>query len=523
MKKNISVSAYLVSLAVFALGLFFFVFLNHGIFFSTAAMAVIFAVLVLSVPSVYFFVRKKDGGDNSVMKILPIVMISSTFVMLIITILYSVVIDYFQPVSLSVLTAVLLIAGAVMMLASSVLGYILTKDKIMSIVLPVMLVLTMSVGYIWSTAQGFQDFTNIEGDKTVEEMILFDEFDEYATFRIPSLYAIPHDILNDKAGSEIDQDLLVAMAEGRRDSSHDRGRIDMVMKTSTDGGKEWSDPIVLYEFGDTDEDSGKYGNPTIVFNESTCELNVAHMSATTASGYNYDAHNSIYEFDEELNLVFVETVDMSMPKTDEESTSADGVRKDTLMIGPGKGTQMIYYGVNRLILPCSNNGNSFVMYSDDNGRTWQKGADAGTGNECEATVLANGELVMVIREGIVASNFHPNQYQRLSYSKTGGETWYEETKIIEDLKTPICMSSMDTMSDGRLVMSYPDAFNTRANLTYAESDDNGETWTTKLLYGGATGYSCMAVDSDDNIYILAELGAVNYNEVLTFMKVTQGV
>ena len=520
MKKIISVSAYFVSLAVFALGLFFFVFLNHGIFFSTAAMAVIFAVLVLSVPAVYFFIRKKESDDSKAMKILPIVMIVGASIMLIMTILYSVIIDYFQPISITTLSMVLLIVGAVFLLISSLVGYLLTDDKIMSIAVPVMVILTMTVGYVWGNTQGFMEFSNIEGDATAEEMILFDEFDEYATFRIPSLYAIPHDVLNEEYGSDIDQDMLIAMAEGRRDSSHDRGRIDMVMKTSTNGGADWSDLKVLYEFGDTDADSGKYGNPTIVFNEVNGELNVAHMSATTVSDYNYDAHNAIYTFDKDLNLVHVETIDMSMPKTDEESTSADGVRKDTLMIGPGKGTQMKYNGVNRLILPCSNNGNSFVMYSDDNGRNWEKGDDAGTGNECEATVLASGELVMVIRESIGGAAFHPKQYQRLSYSKTGGETWYEETKEIEALRTPICMSSIDTMADGRLVMSYPDAFNTRANLTFAESKDNGTTWTTKLLYAGAAGYSCMAVDSYDNIYVLAEVGAVNYNEVLSFMKVT---
>ncbi len=517
MKKIISVSAYVVSLAVFAIGLFFFVYFNHGIFFSTAAMAIIFALLVLTVPVAYLILRKKEVGDSKVMKIIPIVVIGSAILMLFMTVLYSVIVDYFQPVSINQVAAILLITGSVLLLISSVLSYFLCKDKIMSIIVPVMLIATMSAGYIWSSAQGFQDYENIDG----KEIVLFDKGEAgYTTFRIPSLYAIDHDILNDKAGTSLESDFMIALAEGRRDSSHDMGRIDLVMKTSVSGGAVWSDVQVLKEF--TEED-GKYGNPTVIFNEVTGELNIAYMSATTESGYDYNAFNGIYTIGKDLSLTLIETINMSLPKGDETSNGIDGVRKDTLMIGPGKGTQMTIGGINRLILPCSNDGNSFIMYSDDNGRTWNKGASAGEGNECEATVLANDELVMVVRDNIGGSAYHPKQYQRLSFSKDGGKTWYITTKSIVDLKSSICMSSVDTMSNGNLVMTYPNAFGTRANLTYAVSADNGESWTNKLLYGGAAGYSCVTIDSADNVYVLSEVGAVNYNEVLTFMKVNTAV
>ena len=517
MKKIISASAYFVSLAIFALGLFFFVYLNDGIFFSSTVMAIIFALLVLSIPIAYALLSRKESKDNVVMKILPIVMIVSATIMLLLTVLFTVVVDYFQPVSLSEVVSILLIAGAVLMLISSLLGYFLVKDRIMSIVIPVVIMITMSVGYIWGNTQGFLKYDNIAG----EEMVLFDKGEaDYATFRIPSLYAVSHDVLNEKAGSNLQADLLIAMAEGRRDSSHDTGRIDMVMKKSIDGGVTWSEVEVVRSY--TDE-SGKYGNPTVIFNEATGELNIAYMSATTASNYDYNAFNSIYTFDKDLNLILADTIEMSLPKMDDSSSGADGVRKDTLMIGPGKGTQISINNVNRLILPCSNDGHSFVMYSDDNGRTWLKGASAGTGNECEATVLSNGELVMVVRVNIGASAYHPEQYQRLSYSKDGGETWYLKTKSILELKTPVCMASIDTMKNGNLVMTYPNAFTTRANLTYAISTDNGNTWVSKELYGGPAGYSCVAIDSSDNVFVLSELGAVNYNEKLVFVKVDNSV
>ena len=78
------------------------------------------------------------------------------------------------------------------------------------------------------------------------------------------------------------------------------------------------------------------------------------------------------------------------------------------------------------------------------------------------------------------------------------------------------MSSLAMSADGKLLMSYPDSFLTRANLSVAASLDGGKTWKSTRVYSGAAGYSCLAADTDGNVYLLAEIGKVNYKEVLYF-------
>ena len=102
------------------------------------------------------------------------------------------------------------------------------------------------------------------------------------------------------------------------------------------------------------------------------------------------------------------------------------------------------------------------------------------------------------------------------YSDDGGETWYIETRETS-LRTPICMSSLCTEEDGILLLSYPDSFRNRVNLTLAKSDDGGKSWTTQQLYPGASGYSC-AEYSDGKILIVAEIGKVNYSEGIVLLK-----
>ena len=173
----------------------------------------------------------------------------------------------------------------------------------------------------------------------------------------------------------------------------------------------------------------------------------------------------------------------------------------------------IYYGTHRFPPAC----NAAALYSDDNGLTWIKGENAGTGNECEAAELDDGTLVMVIRDMTGCSTYHPEQYQRLSYSDDGGETWYEQT-VDTTLRSPICMSSVDVCGN-TLYLTFPDDYYTRANLTVAYSEDGGETFEKKVLYDGPGGYSCVTSGGNGKVFVIAEVGKVNYNEALVFFRI----
>lgn len=82
------------------------------------------------------------------------------------------------------------------------------------------------------------------------------------------------------------------------------------------------------------------------------------------------------------------------------------------------------------------------------------------------------------------------------------------------------MASIDADNNDYIYISYPNDFFTRGNLSVAVSKDNGDAWGIKRLYNGASGYSCITINSTNTYaYIFAEVGAINYNEVLVFLKV----
>lgn len=511
-KRIVADVAMLIGYVVLTAGVGLFLGVNRDVFFSTAAMAVVFTIGLLILPAGYFFLRNKKA-QGKVATGISSACIALVVVFLVLCILFSLVVEFVQPLALSTVSSILLIAGCVVLLLSAVVQ-ILSGRQIVAVTVCVMLCVLMLTGVIWVNAQDYGEFNR---DAIVKDGFIFNNGEGgYATFRIPSLVALDRNVLNEEYGFGLTRDPLFAFAEGRRNSSHDTGSIDMVYKFSLDGGENWSDLHVLLSYGT--ENIGKYGNPTPVLDVDTAKLVFPYMTGTEANAYDYDTYMAQFSFNADYTLEQVgEAIDINPDKVaDSSGGGSDGVREQTLMIGPGKSIQIHggkYDG--RIIVPASGGGHSFVLYSDDHGATWKRGESAGVGNECEAAQLSNGEIVMVIRDMTGCSMPHYEQYQRLSYSRDGGETWYEQTTDTS-LKSPICMSSLAMTADGKLLMSYPDSFLTRANLSVAASLDGGKTWKSTRVYSGAAGYSCLAADTDGNIYLLAEIGKVNYNEVLYF-------
>ena len=274
-------------------------------------------------------------------------------------------------------------------------------------------------------------------------------------------------------------------AEARRNSYHDDGDIDLVAKLSADGGKSWTSLQVLFK--DPDK-NGKAGNPAPVFDKNTGNI---HFAMTTDSGGTEVARGTLGK---DLAISWENRISL-----------------EKMIPGPGKGIQL---SSGRLFIP----GGGSCVVSDDGGLTWKRGGEAREG-ECEAVELADGELMMVTRFGPDCAKYHPREYQKVSSSADGGETWFGHRDL--PLKTPMCQSSLTKTSDGTVYLTHPDCFLTRANLAAGISRDGGETWIVKRLYNGPSGYSCAAADSNDSVFVLAEIGKVDYNEALVFLKIKQ--
>lgn len=502
--KIISLTATAVGYLTTLIGLIFFLTVNREIINDFALLTTIFTLVWVIGAAAIIFAAKRPAPEYTAYGLFAGLAISAAAITLVVLILFTLAVEMFQPLTLSTEATAILISGAVFSLIGAVLGLII-KSRFPTRVAVTLLVL-MLTGVVWAETQNYAEFPAAAEDRS----FIFENGEGgYYTFRIPSLIALDKTVLNEKCGLSLDYDYLLATAEAR-ESSRDVGDIDIVGKYSVDNGKTWSQLFVLFS---VENEKGKCGNPTPVLDTSNGILNFVYMRATAASGYDYRTYNAQLRINPDFSLSLEKEILMSDSfDADVKKGAADGVNDNTVMAGPGKGVQL---ASGRLIVPCSNKGKAFVMLSDDHGLTWRRGGIAGEGNECEAAIASDGELVMVIRANDKCYTLHSKQYQRFAYSYDGGETWAQQAAD-STLKTPLCMTSL-TASGGSLYCTYPDCFLTRANLSVAQSEDGGKSWRTTLLYDGASGYSCITATSDGDLFVLAEIGKVNYNEALVFI------
>jgi sialidase-1 len=177
--------------------------------------------------------------------------------------------------------------------------------------------------------------------------------------------------------------------------------------------------------------------------------------------------------------------------------------------GPGNSIQL---RSGRLIVPCDlergfTREHSWVIYSDDHGRSWKRGGalSIGTG-ESQAVELKDGTVLMNARSD-------RGNRRLAARSRDGGMTWTEaaaEDALIE----PHCQASIIRYKD-LLLFSNP-ADTKRVRMTVRASRDGGRTWfSSRVLHEGPAAYSSLASLPGDRIACLYERGAENAYETIT--------
>jgi len=318
--------------------------------------------------------------------------------------------------------------------------------------------------------------------------------DGYHTYRIPSL-------LVTAKGS------VLAFCEGRKTAGGDHGDLDLLVKRSTDGGRTWSPQAIVYEEGDTAKIT--IGNPCPVVDRATGTIWLPFCR-------------------DNKHVLITKSDDDGLTWTKPRDLTADVVGKDWVWVatGPGVGIQLeqgTHKG--RLVIPCdhrrtladkSAEWNSHMMFSDDQGETWQIGKPIQPGgNECQVVERLNGSLLVNTR---MQGGFQG--LRGLATSSDGGVTW---TEIIhkKSLPCPKCQGSMtrwmsgEGKVDGPLLSSNPFPHpnddgtpgTSRVRLTLRTSVDEGRTWFgDRELYPHKAAYSCLAQLDDDTFLCLYEGG-----------------
>jgi sialidase-1 len=173
--------------------------------------------------------------------------------------------------------------------------------------------------------------------------------------------------------------------------------------------------------------------------------------------------------------------------------------------GPGNGIQL---GGGRLVIPCDHKvaGTqafyAHVIYSDDDGKSWELGGSAGPQtNECAVVQLADGSLLLNMR------SFAEPHLRAIAYSHDGGLTW-SPVQLDPALIEPICQATFiryalaRTGGKNRLLFANP-ADTARDRMTVRLSYDEGKTWpVSRLVYEDFSEYSSLAILKDGTIALL---------------------
>jgi sialidase-1 len=316
-------------------------------------------------------------------------------------------------------------------------------------------------------------------------------------------------------------DLLSAVAAPV--SRSDTGKIDLLLKRSTDGGKAWSAQQVVRSDGDN-----VCGNPAPIVDETT---GIVWLLMTWNLGADGEREINSGTSKDTRRVFITHSADDGFTWAKPQEITASVKKADWCWYatGPANGIQLTrgtHKG--RLVIPCNHTelnatgqpaSRAHVIYSDDHGATWHLGGieDALT-NESTVVELADGSLLHNMR------SYHKKNRRAVTISTDGGATW-SRVKLDDALIEPVCQGSIlrynwpENAIRSRILFSNPASIK-RENLTLRASYDEGATWpVSKVLHSGPSAYSCLAVLPDKSIACLFERGEKSAYEKISLARI----
>ena len=499
--NNLStLQVWLHGLSALSMALFVYLFVTHN----APGMTDVPVIALLGGTYVAVFLLASPGllgGRNHLLPVgLSRVLYAATAVALPVLFLNATVWDYYQPISLYDDTIAALAASWLLLIISSVIALVKGQEQLVPAVI-VALLGTVFLLFVHLTTNPLP----APGLANHVDLFVGDE-DGYDIYRIPALLVLPAgSALAD--GTTLKSDRILAMAEARLDGALDTGAIDLVQKTSDDGGKTWSGQQLVCRHQEGSE-RGKCGNATPVFDRETGSVwlayNLSGIPADLPEGPR--PHSAQLMRSEDGGLNWQEAVQLPF---------------DNMVFGPGHGIQKVVAPASgRLIIPGNRAGSSFVIYSDDHGVSWTEGAALGAGNENEIAELSDGRLYMATRH-VAPIGRPPEPNGRLySHSTDGGQSW-SAAQTDTALPTPICQASVLRYNDsGGLLFSNPADIKARVQMTLRVSADDGENWAAPLMiYPGPAGYSQLGSLADGDVVVLYERGDMSYSDMISFARI----
>lgn len=265
--------------------------------------------------------------------------------------------------------------------------------------------------------------------------------------------------------------LLLVYTKFQGGGYQDNSPATLVKRISTDRGQNWSDEV---EFISRD-------NSLNVMSASLLKLN--------------DGSIALFYLIKNSNEDCYPVVRFSF---DEAETWSDPVA----CIKPGSGyfvmnnSRAIQLSTGRIVIPVSKhiykegeflkNGTIYCCYSDDNGRSWNKGKSVSSSND---EVILQEPGVVELLDGSILMYIRTNRgWQYYSYSKDKGYSWSKVTG--STLQSPLAPASIvRNPYTGNLAIVWNMSKEERMPLCIATSMDEGLTWNNKSILENRKGYS----------------------------------
>lgn len=285
--------------------------------------------------------------------------------------------------------------------------------------------------------------------------------------------------------------------------------IDVGLSRSTDGGETWEEPRVIINFGKNDPKEG-VGDPAILLDEKTGRIWVAalwahggHSLATSKSG-----------------LKFGESGQLILSYSDDDGITWSKPRNITPELAPGKDWKILFNGPGNGITmqdgtlvfaaqywDAKHMPYSTIVYSKDRGETWHVGTGARSNTtEAQVVELSDGSLMLNMRDNRGGS-------RAVMTTKDLGQTWTDHPSTRSALPESVCQASILRISSKKdgdktdsLAFLNPNVTRGRYNMTVQISDDDGLSWTRKILVyePNCYGYSSISLIDKETLAMIYE-------------------
>jgi sialidase-1 len=326
------------------------------------------------------------------------------------------------------------------------------------------------------------------------------------TYRIPALATT-------KSGT------LLCVYDVRRKNSKDlQGDIDVGLSRSADGGSSWEPMRIIMDqgtYGGLPESQNGIGDPGLVVDHTTGEIFVFALWVHAKPGKHQwvgDGSEAGFEIGKTAQIMMTRSTDDGITWSPAVNLTQTLKMKDWLLLAPSP-QHGIQLRDGTLVMPAqgrtTQDAFATLIISRDHGQSWTTAPMAYVGgNECQAVELADGSIMLNIRNG-------DQKKRAVVVSKDSGNSWALHPTHANALIEPTCNASLyrwttasPSAEPALLLFANPQDTKKRVRHTIQVSSDDGLTWPVdrRLLLdeGTGAGYPSISRVDDQHVGIVYE-------------------